>query len=160
LGIKFRHHLRKNQYKAIINEIKYLIEDAETVFIKSRFEMAGIDNYELVLVDGEPLFMMIDGKPFITLRGALKLRPKKRLIRVDAGAIPFVIKGADIMRPGIISTDPEIQPNDIVIIVDDNHGKPLAIGYALVEGNKMIGDSGKVVKTFHRVGDKLWNLKI
>ena len=108
MGIKFRHHLRKNQYKAIINEIKYLIEDAETVFIKSRFEMAGIDNYELVLVDGEPLFMMIDNKPFITLRGALKLQPTKRLIRVDSGAIPFVIKGADIMRPGIISADPDI----------------------------------------------------
>ncbi|HEW93047.1 MAG TPA: RNA-binding protein, partial [Thermotogaceae bacterium] len=36
--------------------------------------------------------------------------------------------------------------------------KALAIGRALVSGSDMIGDSGKVIKTIHYVGDAIWKV--
>jgi len=64
------------------------------------------------------------------------------------------------MRPGIVSADPGIDEGDLVIIVEQTHGKPLAIGRALVSGEQMIGDSGKVIKTIHYVGDRIWKIEL
>ena len=157
---KPRHQLRKNQQKEIINLINNVFEDADTVIGKKRIELAQAEDQELILVDGKPLFFITDGEPFFTVRGALELQPQKRLVMVDAGAVSFVAKGADIMRPGIVFADPDIKEGDLVIIVEQRHGKPLAIGRALVSGEQMIGDSGKVVKTIHFVGDRIWKIEL
>jgi len=160
LNIKSRHLLRKSQRKLMINEINNFFEDADTVFEKARFELVCADTYELLFVDGDFLFILVEGRPYFSVKGALKLQPKKNLVTVDTGAVPFIIKGADIMRPGIVSADPGIQKKDKVIIIEEIHGKAIAVGYALIEGDQMIGDSGKAVKIVHRVGDKLWNLQL
>jgi PUA-domain protein len=160
LRIKSRHQLRKSQHKEMINKIKDFFEDADVMFKKNRFEVVNTDDYELLLIDGRPLFFIIDSQPFFTVQGALELQPKKRLVTVDAGAVPFVVKGADIMKPGIVSADPDINEGDMVIIIEKTHGKPLAIGRALVSGDQMTENSGKAIKTIHRVGDKLWNVQL
>lgn len=157
---KPRHQLRKSQQKEMINTIKNVLEDADTVIGKKRIELAQAEDYELILVDGKPLFFITDGEPFFTVRGALELQPQKRLVIVDAGAVSFIAKGADIMRPGIVSADPGIEEGDLVIIVEQAHGKPLAIGRALVSGEQMTGDSGKVIRTIHYVGDRIWNIEL
>jgi len=157
---KPRHQLRKAQQKEIIDTIRNILEDADTVIGKKRIELAQAEDYKLILVDGKPLFFITDGKPFFTVRGALELQPQKRLVIVDAGAVSFVAKGADIMRPGIVSADPDIEEGDLVIIVEQAHGKPLAIGRALVSGEQMTGDSGKVIRTIHYVGDRIWNIEL
>jgi len=36
----------------------------------------------------------------------------------------------------------------------------LAIGRAVVSGDEMVGDSGKVVESIHHVGDDLYELSI
>ena len=85
---------------------------------------------------------------------------QKRLVVVDKGAIRFVSNGADIMAPGIVEADPEIKEGDFVIIVEETHRKPLAIGKALMEGQQMVdADSGKAIKSITYVGDKLWNME-
>ena len=74
---------------------------------------------------------------------------------VDSGAVRFVVNGADIMKPGIVSADPEIAVGDLVVIVEERHKKPLAVGRALVPGSEMKGE-GKAVKSMHHVGDSIW----
>ena len=75
------------------------------------------------------------------------------------GAVGFVTKGADIMAPGIIDADVNIQENDHVWICDEKHRKPLAVGIALMTGEEMKSkNTGKAIKNIHYVGDKLWNL--
>jgi PUA-domain protein len=98
----------------------------------------------------------VEDQPFFTVLGAIELMPKKRLVVVDAGAVRFVVNGADIMKPGIVSADPEIAVGDLVVIVEVRHQKPLAIGRALVAGTDMNGE-GKAVKSLHHVGDAIWN---
>ena len=87
--------------------------------------------------------------------GAIELAPSKRLVVVDAGAVRFVVNGADIMKPGIVSADPEIAVGDLVIVMEERHKKPLAVGRALVAGCEMKGE-GKAVKSLHHVGDIIW----
>ena len=72
-------------------------------------------------------------------------------------AVKFIANGADVMRPGIKEFD-NFKKNQIIIIVDETHQKPLAIGEALVSSEEMKSlDSGKVIKNLHHVGDKIWN---
>jgi PUA domain protein len=46
------------------------------------------------------------------------------------------------------------------VIVEEAHGKALAIGRALVDGDGMSGDSGRVVESIHHVGDDLYEFSI
>ena len=123
-------------------------------------EKITLDEYSLILVDGKPLLFEIEGQLFPTVRGALEMELKKRIVTVDKGAIRFVSNGADIMAPGIVEADSEIKEGDLVIIVEETHRKPLAIGKALMKGPQMVeADSGKAIKSITYVGDKLWNME-
>lgn len=123
-------------------------------------EKITLDEFSLILVDGKPLLFEIEGQLFPTVRGALEMELNKRIVAVDKGAIRFVSNGADIMAPGIIEADPEIKEGDLVIIVEETHRKPLAIGRALMHGPQMVeADSGKAIKSITHVGDKLWNME-
>ncbi len=124
----------------------------------SKFETALIDTFNVILIDGKLLLFSTDGEYFPTVRGALELGLAKHIVIVDAGAVRFVVNGADIMCPGIVRADPAIKEGDLVIIKEETHEKPLAIGRALMSGEDMVGDSGKAIKSLHYVGDKLWNI--
>lgn len=167
MKIKARYHLRDDTKKKILNQLKSTFGmDVKQLSTTQKFEMVETDyEYSIVLIDGEPIFFMNmiskqDEKIFPTVRGALKFEPKRNLVVVDSGAVRAVSKGADIMCPGIVEADSQIRKGDIVIVVDEVHGKPLAIGSALTSGEEMIGSSGKAIKSIHHVGDKIWNLEI
>ncbi|MBW6518684.1 MAG: RNA-binding protein [ANME-2 cluster archaeon] len=160
MKIRARHQLRKSQSKDMIHKIGELFTDANVILANKKFEIAVTDEYELLLVDSEPLFFIMDGEPFFTVKGALKLKPDKKVVTVDAGAIPFVVKGADVMKPGIVSADPGIAEGDLVIVIEETHGKALAVGRALVPGDQMTEGGGKAIRTVHIVGDKLWNMTV
>jgi len=145
-----------------------MLKDLESTFGESVsglenkvLEKVTLDEYSLILVDGKPLLFEIEEQFFPTVRGALELGLQKRLVIVDKGAIKFVSNGADIMAPGVVEADPEIKKGDFVIIVEESHKKPLAIGKATMDGPEMVeANSGKAVKSITHVGDKLWNLEI
>jgi PUA domain protein len=83
---------------------------------------------------------------------------KYKEIVVDKGAIGFVVKGADIMRPGIIEIDSSIKENDFIMIKEELHNKIIAVGKSLINGEEMqSANTGKVVKNLHYVSDEIWN---
>ncbi|MCF0227162.1 MAG: RNA-binding protein, partial [Methanobrevibacter sp.] len=117
--------------------------------------------HKKILVDNEPHLIIIDGKYFPTLKAALTNEFEAKTVVVDSGAIKFVTNGADVMSPGIVDADDNIIVGDIVIIVDENHKKPLAIGVSLITGNEMVENtSGKAIETKHFVGDDIWNFEM
>ncbi len=155
MRIKSRHHLRGSQAKNIVSALSPFLDDA-SVLQKASFEQAESDEGKnLIFVNGKPLVMLIDGRPFFTVLGAIELSPKKKLVMVDSGAVQFIVNGADVMSPGIVYADPEIAAGDLVVILEEKHKKPLAIGRALIPGSEMRG-SGKAVKSLHHVGDQVW----
>ena len=154
-----RHFMKEKEAK------KFLIEVSETLgtdieqFLgsKMRVEVNESEAAEIFIFDGKPLLARTDGHLFSTLafEELLPLMPK---IVVDMGAVPYVCKGADVMSPGVVSINGEFKENDVLLVVDERHGKPLAVGVALFSSEDMKGVSrGKTVKILHFVGDKLWN---
>ena len=159
MNVKSRHHLRSDA----VDRIRERLADALGVTLNGdAFERVAFDDasVELVLVDGEPAVFSPDGEPFLTVRGANDHPPERGVVAVDAGAISFVSDGADVMRPGIVEADPEIEAGDLVVVAEETHGKALAVGRALVDGGEMLGDSGKVVENLHHVGDDLYELQV
>ncbi|MFB6171701.1 MAG: RNA-binding protein [Haloarculaceae archaeon] len=159
MQIKSRHHLRDDE----VRDLTETLGDALGVDVDADAveEVAFSDTDRTVyLVDGEPLIATFDGEPFLTVRGANELDPERRLVTVDAGAVSFVSDGANVMRPGIVDADEDIVPGDLVVIVEETHGKALAVGRAEVPGGEMPGDSGMVVESIHHVGDDLFAFSI
>jgi len=155
MRVKSRHHLRSDE----IATIREAIADQLGVDVDGdAFELVEFVEtaVELVLVDGDPAVFYIDDEPFLTVRGANEYEPTTGVVTVDAGAISFVSDGADIMRPGIVEADATIHEGDLVVITEETHGKALAVGRALADGEAMAGDSGKVVSSIHHVGDELY----
>jgi PUA domain protein len=152
---KSRHHLKGSEARKIIATLESFLED-DSALKKASLERSETDEgVDLIFVDGKPLIMIIEGQPFFTVLGAIELKPNKRLVVVDSGAVRFIVNGADIMKPGIVSADPEIAPGDLVVVVEERHKKPLAIGRALIPGTEMKGE-GKAIKSLHHVGDQVW----
>jgi len=78
---------------------------------------------------------------------------------VDMGAIPHICNGADVMAPGVLRVEGEFSAGDLVLIVDERYGRPVAIGSALIDSEAVNSTKqGKVVKNLHYVGDKVWSL--
>jgi PUA domain protein len=158
LRIKKRYHLKKKNLKKVKEKLGIY---SDLLPANAQIEMLETDVEDLILVDGEPLIMILDGEPYPALKGVLQRSLESHYVVVDMGAVKFVAKGADVMSPGIVEADPQIKEGDIVVIIEETHRKPLSIGRALISGEEMVkNQQGKAVKTLHYVGDKIWNLEV
>jgi len=158
LKVKQRHHLKKKKLKELKRDLG---EYSTLIPKKANVEYLEVEPNPFILVDGEPHIIIIDEKPFPTLKATLGNEIDGKRVVVDMGAIKFVTNGADIMSPGIVETDENIKPNDVVIIVEETYKKPLAIGIAEITGEEMLNNnSGKAIQNIHYLGDDIWNLEI
>jgi PUA-domain protein len=157
LKIKKRYFLQKKKLKKITQELG---DYAELIPEKAKVELLEVDPNPIVLVNGRPVIMLIDDQPFPTLKGAMTLDLKSNYVVVDMGAVKFMANGADVMSPGVVDADPNIKEGDTVVIVDETHRKPLAIGISIITGPEMVeNDKGKATKTIHFIGDPIWDLQ-
>ena len=112
---------------------------------------------DFILVNGEKMFFFLNKELLPTLHLLLVKNNVLKKVTVDMGAVKFVIKGADIMRPGIKTLDEGIAKDQLIVIVDETHGKPLAVGRMLFSGEEvLLMVSGKVIKNIHYIGDDIW----
>jgi len=155
MQVKSRHHLRSDAVSDLEDTLETQLGVTPAGEVYERVEFEDTD-WEVILIDGEPQVAHFDSEPFLTVRGANAYEPDRRLVTVDTGAISFVSDGADVMRPGITEATDDIEPEDLVVIAEETHGKILAVGRARVPGDEMVGDEGKVVDSLHHVGDDLY----
>ncbi len=159
MQVKSRHHLRSDEVREIEEALANTVGVELDADAYELVELEGTE-FDLVLVDGNPTVVYVGDEPFLTVQGANDYPPTSQIVTVDAGAVSFVSDGADVMRPGIVEADDDIEPGDLVAIVEETHGKVLAIGRAKTAGDDMVGDSGKVVESVHYVGDDLFEFTI
>lgn len=83
------------------------------------------------------------------------------ILYVDDGAISFVTKGADLMKPGIEEMKEDFQKDEIVIIKNKNFpNKILALGISLFSKDEISKlEKGKVIKIYHYLGDTYFKQK-
>ncbi len=154
-----RYSLRTKEAKQIITQASEKLKvNLETLFgAKANVETVETDFGQLLLIDGKPLLFKTGAAVLPTLLAKEILVHVPKVV-VDMGAIPYVCNGADVMAPGIVRYEGEFIKGDIVLVLDEKHGKPLALGEILYgsEEAKSIRQ-GVVVKNFHYVSDKIWN---
>ncbi len=114
------------------------------------------DELTLLRINDVNAFFKLQQRWIPTLR-YLQTNNVLKMVVVDMGAIKFLIGGADVMRPGIVEINETIVKDEVIVIVDVNNQKPIAVGVALLSGGEMKrAASGKVIKNIHYVGDKIW----
>jgi PUA domain protein len=153
-----RYFLKDKENKTLLSHLseKLRLSLEQTFGSKISFELFQTGSVELYLVNGEPVLAKTDRDPFPTLdfKGFLALAPKAV---VDMGAVPFVCKGANVMAPGIKRFEGDFKKGDIVLVVDEKHGKALAIGEVLYGSEEAKNvKQGIVVRNIHFVSDQVW----
>jgi PUA domain protein len=153
-----RHFLREKEAKQLLAQIQQQAQIDIKSLVGERVEFAETEIATIYLINNKPLFAKKDAVIFPTLGfdDVTKLLPK---IVVNMGAVPHVCNGADIMAPGVVEVNGTFGKDSFVIIVDEQHKKPLATGTALYDSKEIKTlKHGKIVKNMHHVGDKLWYL--
>lgn len=115
-----------------------------------------LEGLKFLIIDGRHTFLEKDGAlvPFVGSRETLALLPSAF---IDDGAIKFILKGADVMRPGIARYDPWGAKDALVVIRDEGKGRALAVGRAAVASEEMAGMSkGVAIRSLHHAGDPYW----
>lgn len=154
-----RHFLKEKEVRRLLADFsqKLKVKTEQLFGPKPHIEQAEIHGTEIFIVNGKPLIARSNELLFPTLmfEEIFHLLPK---IVVDMGAVPHICNGAHVMAPGIVRIKGDFQEKDILIILDERHEKPLAIGVALLNSKtaKTL-KHGKMAKNIHFVGDKLWD---
>lgn len=154
-----RFFLREKEIKNLLLALseKFNLDFEQLVGVKPRVEMRRKESTETFFFNGKPLMVRLNGDffPALLFHEFLTFIPK---VVIDMGAIPYVCRGADIMAPGVVRINGAFKKNDILLVVDERHEKPLAVGVALFNSQTMDKTKhGKVIRSLHHVGDKLWD---
>ena len=155
-GLK-RYSLRKREARAVLEELSTMGLELPTS-ARRRVEVVEAGRIKLFLVDGRPLMAEEAGRRFPLLTAPELLRSLPSLV-VDMGAVPHICNGADVMAPGVVEVRSEFKPGSIVAVLDEKHGKAIALGEALFGSEEIKGmERGKVLINLHYVGDRIWRL--
>ncbi|AJM92763.1 PUA domain-containing protein [Nitrosopumilus piranensis] len=113
-----------------------------------------LDNAQIITGNGIKILKINDEYlPFLSETKMLERFPN---VTVDMGAVKFMCKGANLMRPGIKSFT-EFEKDKLVCIVEESQHKVLAVGKSVVSSSELEKmDKGEVLKNLHYISDKFW----
>jgi PUA domain protein len=121
------------------------------------------DETKFVIIDGRFTFISKGGPsagsstyiPYVGSAEAVGLFPS---VSIDEGAVKFIIKGADVMRPGISKYDEWGEAGKLVVVREDKKGRAAAVGKTVVASSEMAElKKGNCVRNLHHAGDRFWN---
>jgi PUA domain protein len=155
-----RHYLKEKEATQLLLKISHKLKTnpkqlfGTKIHVESAETLAG----KIFLINGKPLLASHKDTllPTLIFDEALRRLPK---IVVNMGAVPYICNGADVMAPGVVQIEGKFQADEFVLVIDERHRKPLAIGKALFNSEAMRNlKHGRIAKNIHYVGDKLWRL--
>ncbi|MEM1573750.1 MAG: DUF1947 domain-containing protein [Candidatus Methanomethylicaceae archaeon] len=156
--IKKRHPLSSKEQKELLSILKEKFPNIyEKLEKKKMIELIETkDGVKIYLQEGKAIAFLINEEIIPPLREEfLENLPK---VIVDMGAIPHIVNGADVMAPGIRNIN-DVNLEEIVVVIDEKHGKPIAIGKMIMNSKEILEKrKGKAIKNLHYVGDYLWKL--
>jgi len=154
-----RHFLKEREAAQFLQELSQRLKvDVQQVFgPEPRVESVETQFAKFLLVNGKPT-VAVSGSSFQPLLSSSEVLSRLSRVVVNMGAVPHVCNGAAVMAPGVVQIQGDFEKDDFVLVVDERHGKPLAIGVALTDA-RTVGSlkHGKILENVHYVGDKLWN---
>mmetsp|Transcript_20584 Transcript_20584/g.49857 ORF Transcript_20584/g.49857 Transcript_20584/m.49857 type:complete len:185 (-) Transcript_20584:74-628(-) len=173
--VKDRSKVKSSQQRAIRDAIRSqfpLLEPymEEVLPKKAEIQVAKCEGkINVIMIESEPLFYNVrDGPYYPTLRILHQYPKMMPSMRVDKGAVRFVLSGANIMCPGLTSPNvaAELAKNDIasntpVAIMAEDKEHALAVGHTQMSSTDIIAQNkGIGVNVVHTLNDGLWNTKM
>jgi len=144
--------LSKKEIKQLSSKIIEIFKIEEPFKKKDKIER----KENIIYKDNQPVFFEQNNLIIPHLKLLLKNNFLKK-VTIDMPAVPFMIKGADLMRPGIVEIEEGIEKDQIVSIIDEKNKTPIALGITLYTSEEIKSmDKGKVIKNIHYVGDEIW----
>jgi len=157
--IKIRR-FRKKEVQKLIAEIRMNGDLSIETDLKKTDSVEVIKHssgFTIYLINGIPSYVRKNSSLFPVLSNE-KLVNLLNRITVDMGAIPYICNGAAVMAPGVVNVSGDFDYGALVTIVDENHGKAIAIGKAFLNSKDIRNtEKGKVVNVLHYVGDRIWH---
>jgi PUA domain protein len=158
MTLKKRYSLKTKETRQVLSEASQRFNiDLTTLFgSKVNVDIVEFENAQIYTVNSRPIMFKTESfLPLLCFTEFIQNAPK---ITVDMGAIPFVCKGANVMAPGIRHVEKEFSKGDLLIVIDEKHGKTLALGESMFNAAEFRNTkNGPVIKTLHYVSDKYWN---
>jgi len=108
------------------------------------------------IITGEGLKILKINEDYLPFLSETEILKKFPSVEVDMGAVKFMCKGANLMRPGIKKYT-EFEKEKLVCIVEETHHKFLAVGKAMVSSSELENmTKGEVIQNMHYISDKFW----
>ena len=112
-----------------------------------------------IIITGKGITAIKIGEDILPFLGNAQILEKFPYVIVDMGAIKFVCKGANVMRPGITKFS-DFEKGEIVCVIEESQHKFLAVGRAEIPSSKLAEtNKGEVIKNMHYVSDNFWESK-
>ncbi len=154
----------KKRYLLSSSEARNLLSKAYSMGFISKPKYSKVEILEfangkkILLLDTLPLLILEDELLLPTLFNAkIKDLP---FLKVDDGAIPHILNGADVMAPGVIEYTIGIK-EDMIVAVKDIKDNFLAIGKVLDNLlDKLKNRRGKVVLNLHYKYDRYYKIAL
>ena len=113
---------------------------------------------EAQIITGEGIKILKDNDDYLPFLSETEMLERFPNVMVDMGAVKFMCKGANVMRPGIKKFT-EFEKDNLVCIVEESHHKFLAVGKAMVSSSELENmEKGEVRKKMHYSSDKFWEV--
>ena len=111
---------------------------------------------EAQIITGDEIKILKVNDDYLPFLSEIKMLEKFPNVMIDMGAVKFMCKGANVMRPGIKKFT-EFEKDKLVCIVEESQHKFLAVGKSMVSSSELKDmEKGEVVKNMHYISDKFW----
>ena len=112
-----------------------------------------------VIITGNEITAIKIGENILPFLDDIPILEKFPYVTVDMGAVKFVCKGANVMRPGITKFS-DFESGEIVCVIEESQNKFLAVGKAEMSSKEAEGSrNGEVIKNMHYISDDFWETK-
>ena len=116
-------------------------------------------NEKGLIITGDGITAVKIGEVILPFLDDIPILEKFPYVTVDMGAVQFVCKGANIMRPGITKFS-DFESGEIVCVVEESQNKFLAVGKAEISSKELEDTKkGEVIKNMHYISDIFWESK-
>ena len=154
-----KEELRKKDIQKVSTALQFKYPEVFANFIASNklFKSELVIKERIIILyhtsDNTPLLFEEQSIILPTLYSIRKFPNLLPKITVDAGAVKFIINGADLFRPGMVEWDP-FEKDEFVTIINLQKAA-MSIGKTLL-ASKDLSDKGKVTSTIHFLNDEIW----
>jgi len=112
-----------------------------------------------IIITGKDVSAIKIGDDILPFLSDIQTLEKFPYVIVDMGAVKFVCKGANVMRPGITKFS-DFEKGEIVCVIEESQHKFLAVGKAEISSKQLDETKkGEVIKNLHYISDIFWESK-